>query len=468
MSQMTIDCPSCASPLLVPEAAAGRRARCTQCDTRFVIPSVEEMLEQTVSNMVLEELDQRWQEDEAELPDATPSSGLRKSRPDYPVSSTGTVLGMPAVVDRNQESAGPVLSVDHLGPVATGAAPPKPAPVDPVSAPDSSSTSSPEAPDPPSDRGAFTQDEPLEERDYPSELRPTQPRPYLVVSDVSMNGVTILFAAEWLQHETFRSSLPIRCAFTGRGPTSQLVSRPMIFVNRAKEPGARARAIEMRYEQTVGAKHSPREHLRGIGLMEGLAEPFDRPMLYYACEGHAGESIKCQVHSDGAGGEHCEVRLRSGEVAVDWLSRVNGRCGREYAQLKTAVAHLSNDGWASLSEKTQRRLQTWCQFERGERFKLYLNDADLTAADAGLGGVVVTDRRILYHKFRRSRSISLNQDAVLHLRTDDRYARLTLESHGRLARAGKILRQEMDKLIQSVADAPRLRVVVGQSESGSS
>ncbi|MEM7624001.1 MAG: hypothetical protein AAF333_00070 [Planctomycetota bacterium] len=456
MTQMTIDCPTCGSPLLVPENAAGRKARCTQCSAKFVIPSMQEMLEQTVSHMVLEELDQRYHENEIDIAETLPG-GRSANRPDVPqdTNNSGTILGMPAVPDAaDPGDSAAVISVDDLAPTA----PTVPTPT----------AEDPREEDETWDEPSLSADEPADTTesgasDYPSELRPTAPRPYLVVKEVSMNGVRLAFAAEWLAHEVFRTSMPIRCAFTGKGPEAKIVSRPMVFLNRCHDTTQQARSFEMKFEQTLGKKHSPREHVRGIGRMEGIKSPFDQPVLYYACANHVGEALQCSAHTDANGKEHCEVLIPHGEVAAEWVSRVNGRCGPEYALLKTAVMTLTDDAWAGLSEKCRRRLETWCRFERGEKFKLYLNDADLTASDAGLGGVVVTDRRLLYHKFRRSRSLSLNQDAVLHLRTDEKFTRLTLESHGRLARAGKIHRGDMDRLIQALADAPRLRVMVSKS-----
>lgn len=475
MSQMTLDCPNCGRGLLVPEAAVGRKARCTECQTRFVIPSREELLEQTITQMALEELDHRYHEDDPLLDEVQSSPGRpgNAARPDYPVSSAGTVLGMPAVAhEPAPNDASGVLSVDDLSAIEkASSAPPRVSnlkPSVPVAEPSlADSPDEPSGPGEPGETGETGHHNPATttQATYPTELRPTTPRPYLVINEVSMRGVSLSFAAELLRHEVFRTSMPIRCAFTGKDPSTRLVSRPMIFANRSEDLAAQPRAYEMRYEQTVGAKHSPREHVRGIGRMEDFGQPFDRPILYYACDGHAGESITCRAHTDPQGRDHCEILIPFGDTAVDWVSRVNGRCGPEYALLKTTVAHLKNDGWTSLSEKIQRRLETWCKFERGERFKLYLNDADLTVSDAGLGGVVVTDRRLLYHKFRRSRSLSLNQDAILHLRTDGLYVRITLESGGRLARAGKIHRTDMDKLIQALEDAPRLKVMVGKAES---
>lgn len=483
MSQMTLDCPNCGRPLLVPESAVGRKARCTQCNTKFVIPSREELLEQTISHMVLEELDHRRHEDEPAMSEAQSSAGRPVHRPDYPTSQSGTVLGMPALKEEADPDSSGVLSVDDL--TAPSSSPPGSATPRSVAsgsgASDRSAASKLDTPrrepsldgdDEPASANGSGRSTPgdsvapaAHDTQYPRELRPTKPRPYLVVNEVSMTGVSLSFATEWLKDEVFRTSMPIRCAFTGKGPKNNLVSRPMIFLNRYKEIGEQARAIEMNYEQSLTAKHSPREHVRNIGRMNGLASPYDQPLLYYASDGHAGESLKCRARSGVSDLEHCEILIPCGDVAVEWVSRVNGRCGPEYALLKTTVAALSDDGWSSLSEKCQRRLETWCRFERGERFKLYLNDADLTVADEGLGGVVVTDRRLLYHKFRRSRSLSFNQEAILHLRTDDRYARITLESGGRLARAGKIHRHDMDKLIQALADAPRLRVMVGHESS---
>ena len=462
MSQMTIDCPECGSPLLVPSEAAGRKARCTKCSTRFIVPSLQEMLEQTVSHMVLEELDERYKDDEGDLDHAQSSAG--RQRPEHPMSKNGTILGMPAVdstpSDRPESPADPgdssaqrsVLTHDQMGERTTGS---ESTPSKPSTPPTPSQSSKPADA---SGRAGSSQ--------YPDDLRPRQPRPYLVVRDVSVNGVTLAFAAEWLKHEVFRTSMPIRCAFTGRGPDAGLVSRPMIFLNRCDDGSMQARSLELRYEQRLGKQHSPREHVRGIGRMPMLSEPFDQPLLYYAQSTKVGDALTCSASLDiDTEGESCQVLIPHGEVAVDWLSRVNGRCGPEYAMLKTTVATLRNDAWSELPDKVRQRLESWCKFERGERFKLYLRDADLTAADAGLGGVVVTDRRLLYHKFRHSRSLSLNQSAVLHLRTDPKFTRLTLESGGRLARAGKINRAETPRLIEALATAQRLKIKASESET---
>ncbi len=472
MSQMMIDCPSCTSSLLVPEAAAGRKARCTACDSRFIIPSLQEMLEQTISHLALEELDHRYHKQDMNMLGVEQPAPRPQPRSGHPTTKSGTVLGMAV-------SADPRSRGDASRPRADGNPPPSPrqASVTEAIAGTSRVAESatrgvaamagrqahhrpPEQPPASAPEGATRADEDDGLESYPQQLRPTGPRPYLVVLDVTVLGVRLAFAAEWLMNEMFRTSMPVRCAFSGKGPTAGLVSRPMIFVNRCRDVETQVRALEMQYEQAVGAKHSAREHALGIGRLEGMHEPFDRPLLYYASASRTSDALCCEVRGEEEGRERCEVLIPHGDVAVDWISRVNGRCGPEYGRLKSAVTTLVSDAWTGLPDGVRKRLDTWCRFERGERFKLYLNDADFTAADAGLGGVVVTDRRLLHHKFRRSRSLSLNQDATLHLRTDEKFVQLTLESHGRMVHAGKIHRGDMNPLIQALADAPRLKVMV--------
>ena len=452
MSQMTIDCPQCASPLLVPEAAAGRKARCTKCSVKFIIPSVEEMLEQTITHFALGALDERWHEaeesaaEEAEARAKADGKSRRKpepksKRPESPVSD-GTIVGVPVdtetPADHNGNDA--VLGVDRVDP-------PRPQP-DAAEA-----GSKPSAPREDKRPG------------YPQELNPPKPRPYLVVREATMKGILLAFDAVWLKSETFRLSMPKRCVKTGRGIDAGLHVRPMIFHNTTKGDIQHIHQLETKYARPFRKGDSARNHMKSIGRVEEMPSPFDRPMLFYTTSASSSDPLHSVVHTGDEGNRHCEVLIPHAEVALQWLERVNGICGIEHALLRGDVANLSSDAWISLPEATRRRLEVWARFQRGERLKVYLNDADMSSADEGLAGVVVTDQRLLYHKYRRSRSISLKQEGVLHVRADDKVARLTLQSFGRTARAGKIRRSDMNRLVEALADAPRLRVMVGKADA---
>jgi hypothetical protein len=235
----------------------------------------------------------------------------------------------------------------------------------------------------------------------------------------------------------------------------------MIITNRLVNEADQPRSIEIKYEQTNLAGHSVHQLLSVIGRINGVQPSYDLPVLYYAGKDKH-EHLRCKVKVSLDGCEACEVLIPSGPVALEWLERVNGRCGAEFALLSDDVAKLSNDAWSALPDQVRQRLETWCRFQRGERFLHYFNDADFASKDAGLAGLVLTDQRLIYHKYRHLRSIALNQDAVLHIRPEDRVVRLLLQAGDRLAKAGKVHRADMGKLVEALSKAPRLRLMMGQ------
>jgi len=296
--------------------------------------------------------------------------------------------------------------------------------------------------------------------DYPDNPCRPPDRPYLVVRQVDTHGVHFAFDVRWLRDRRFQVSIPRRCAYSG--DSKRLTARPVIVKNRTTDNTTRARSVEMHYEQDVGSKFSPFTLIDAIARLEGVTEPFDVPLIYYAAEGHTNNALECKATHHDDGTEIVEVQIPHGEVALKWLERINGFCDPACEKLKADIDGLGSNAWLAIPERTRQRLEAWCRFERGEKFLVYLRDADMTSSDAGLGGIVVTDRRLLYHKYRQSLSTSLNQEATLHVRTDDRVARLTLEAHGRMTKAGKIARGDVNALVEALSDAPRLRVMVGK------
>lgn len=429
MSRITLHCPECNADLIVPESAAGRRARCSKCQARFVVPDAEELLEMQIAQMASDELGDRWNEDEPEKATLAMAAAAAAAPPPRrpktvaaDAAETGdTIMGMPAL-ER---------------------------PDSPVSHPAAERPDAPPASDPAAEPG-----------EYPDNPCRPPARPYLVVRKVEPHGVHFAFDVRWLRDRRFQVSIPKRCAYSGE--TKKLTARPVVAKNRTADTTTRARAVEMHYEQDVGAKYSPFTLIDAIARLEGVKAPFDLPLIYYAADGHTNNALDCWATHQDDGTEIVEVQIPHGEVALKWLERINGFCDPACEKLKADIDGLGSNAWLAVPEKIRQRLEAWCRFERGEKFLIYLRDADMTSSDAGLGGIVVTDRRLLYHKYRQSLSTSLNQEATLHVRTDDRVARLTLEAHGRMTKAGKVARGDVNALVEALSDAPRLRVMVGK------
>ena len=453
---MTIDCPSCMRALSLPEDAAGRKARCNACSNRFVVPSVEELLESTVSRFALDEMERRCGTDadgeplEGSLPEDDPllaatavaqESSLPEADPLLAAAAAGrkaaagTIVGVTvAAVERKPRSGRDALQNSGLAMERIGGS------VAGFVMPDES------------EPAAVV---------YDQEVAPTHRRPHLVVRQVGPDGVTLGFASEWLQHDAFRASVPVRSAFDADPDTSTLRARPMVFLNKLHNASVGARSIEVRHECALshGGVNGP-GLLAEMGRMEGIRPPYDRPVIYYARAGAGVPALKCRVQESEsvAGQAVCEVLVPCGEVAVAWLAAVNGVCWPDEAKLRAAVERSGASAWGALGLRTRLRLEPWCRFEPGERFLAYVPDPDFTRAEAGLAGVVVTDRRLIHHKFRRLRDVPLHKPLTLHLRRDGTLTRMWVDAGDRRVKMGKMSHARVDGFLEALPDDHLLRI----------
>ena len=105
------------------------------------------------------------------------------------------------------------------------------------------------------------------------------------------------------------------------------------------------------------------------------------------------------------------------------------------------------DPWNSLPLAIRIRLGQWYKAQPGEQFQLYVWDMEFSRAEAGLAGLIATDRRILHRRgpamtdmpYEKPITIQFKkttEDAVdLHLRTEGKTIRiLAMEAHVRQLR----------------------------------
>ena len=205
---------------------------------------------------------------------------------------------------------------------------------------------------------------------------------------------------------------------------------------------------------------SVRDVLGIMGHLDHLPKPFNSAVPYYVDNAHANQSLKCWTQNRADGGITCFVRIPRARYALKWLERVNGTCGPEHALLERDVALLDNDAWRLLADVCRQRLTVWARFEPGELFQLYLGDADFGSRDAGLAGLVLTDRRIIYCKYHHRGVVYLSDDATIIITPQDDFAHVSLEARGLRSRLVKLYLADVPRLTASLAVAPRLRVEV--------
>jgi len=315
MSRVNLNCPKCNADLLVPESAAGRRARCSKCNARFIVPNAQELLDFQIAQMASEELGHRWHENEPEnaavavAPAATetPPPPKRPKTVAASEASTGdTVMGVPAppsVAEPTADEAPPAPVADH-------AATPG---------------------------------------DYPSDPCRPPARPFLVVRKVDPQGVHFAFEARWLRDRRFQVSIPKRCAHSGE--RKDLSARPAVVKNRTQETTTRARSVEMHYEQEVKAKFSPFKLIDAIARLDEVKEPFDRPLLYYTGDGHTNDALECWGTRAEDGTDIVEIQIPHGEVALKWLERMSPSASASVSK-PGAASNVASGSWPTSATPT--------------------------------------------------------------------------------------------------------------------
>ncbi|MEX0777118.1 MAG: hypothetical protein WD042_15545 [Phycisphaeraceae bacterium] len=507
---LKIHCPGCQMPLQVPENASGLRARCPSCRTYFTLPRIQEIFEETISTWIESDVEeeektrsQQFQETIGEdleaLTALRPASGAGadsrarsggrpESRryinfvPVRPQSLAPQRKGHDESIDEDaaapveQDAGGMEDSLADLAPpdddgaalhvaenvVAGAVAPPPverspvpaaPAPGHTVTAPVHAAAAPPSAIPGLAHAGpAAVAAAPAH---FPTDLHVTGPVPHLMVAECSQSGVKLGFDSIWLDHLGFRCSMPIRGVFSNNTNPHELRARPLAFVDRSGAAIRSAQDLETRYEQPLLPGWGPRELINSMGILTALPVPFNKPMPYYVDTHHVGLSLACTTLRRPDGGYTCQIMIPNGSYALDWLGRVNGICGEDYLTLEHELAILGSDAWSALPEVCRQRLAAWCQFQPRERFMLYLSDADFGQRDAGLAGLVVTDQRLVYHKFHHSGQIDLALPGTLHIKTEKEFAQLSYQPPGGLrTRVAKLHAADMEQFCAVMQSIP--------------
>ncbi len=416
---------------------------------------------------------------------ASPALPSHDEKPSAPPDDSSAMPLEPVVATQpeSQAQAGPIESSPAVAP--TPIPPPAPAPA-PAPAPEGREAAAPASGNP--RHGSWRarlvpRNEPTKYQPVPrqpseaADATATQPdaadgpqfprepldknRPELLVKECRQSGTILAFDCRCLEHEGFRASMPMTCVFSGKRDVHHLLHRPLAFVDRSQAVVRSAQEIEGQFEQHVPIGSSVRDVMKSMVPIAHLPIPFNNPMPYFVHEGHRDNSLACSTHKQSTGGFMCEVLFPDGRMALEWLGRVNGLCGVEYGMLQQELALLSQDTWQSLPETARQRLVIWCKFQPRERFKLYLNDAEFGQRDYGLAGIVITDRRLVFHKFHHNSELDLSADCRLMVRNDGPFLAITAVAGDHRAKLAQIAQDDLSKLIDCVRGS-RADVVIAR------
>jgi len=218
---------------------------------------------------------------------------------------------------------------------------------------------------------------------------------------VDQMGAFFHFNADLLNSEKFRSSFPQRCATCGarESLSVHLIDWP------AKRP-SRSGSGKTNYDQPcvfeLDKFHgiAGKELLAVLGRVNLLPEPFCLPFPYYICRSCSPVgAIVTDVRPAADGeGQVCELGIASLEEAY-WFA--GAACGSDSdipKRLLDMARHDKSRTWKMLPLAVRNRIARWFERSKDEVFVAYIPDAEFTAAEAGMAGVVVTDKRLVYRK----------------------------------------------------------------------
>jgi len=454
-----VHCPRCSEFLHVPESACGKPARCPLCQQVFRIPEASELFEETVSTWIEEDVDQWMDHLDHEIEDKILT--LRPTR-------VGQRLDPPSLRDggklkrsRKSSSSKKPAPESNPKPARNNEAPDKPGKVDPVARQTSAPAPEDEVADGAADditTAASSVDGDVER--LLSKLSPSVHRegatPYLAVLECHATGVRLAFDARWLEHEGFRLSMPMRCVFSDVRDRGVLLARPLAFVDRSSGQIRSAKDLESQHEHHLREASYREAILSAMGTLP-MPRPFDHPMPYYVAEDQTHLSLACSTKQLQDGTWRCEVLMPNGELALRWLARVNGTCGPEYRLLGRAVALLQNERWRALPQKCRQRVASWAKFEPGEQFQGYWSDADFGTRDAGLAGLVVTDRRLIYKKYHHGGEARYRSSPRIQVKDEGEFSTVFVVSEGHRSRMCRLHTRDLSPLrevFSAVTDMP--------------
>ncbi len=266
--------------------------------------------------------------------------------------------------------------------------------------------------------------EPLEEVAEPVEALPEKPQiaegePIRLVK-IGHSGALFEFPASRLQEIAFRCALPRRCL---RCSTQKhLCAHVVIFTSQLAD------SVSIEDEHEAGALELSEHEVQNLTCEQMLDRlpkvpnvppPGNLPMPYWICDMCSGAgTISGQIKVNRETGTGwCRLRIHNLRRAEEFLVATGAKDTPGHRLLLERLAATAENPWDTLPEVVQHRLEQWFRPLSDERFMAYIPDRDRSRTEDGMTGLLVSNRRIIYHSQLRHREVRVTQPLELQLAT---------------------------------------------------
>ncbi len=238
------------------------------------------------------------------------------------------------------------------------------------------------------------------------------------LAKIDRRGALFEFPAARLKDAGFRCAMPRRCL--GCGTMRHLSAHVVIYSAHMVD------SVSLEDEHNAGALQfstaeaqnlSCREILERLPRVPNAPSPADLPMPYWICDMCSGAgTISGQVRANTETGTGtCRLRIRNLRRAEEFLINAGGEGSRAHRSLQERIAATAENPWEALPEVVQHRLQQWFRPQKNERFIAYVPDRDRSRTEDGMAGLVVSNRRLIYHTQMRHGEVKATTPLELQL-----------------------------------------------------
>jgi len=223
---------------------------------------------------------------------------------------------------------------------------------------------------------------------------------------VDGQGTLIEFAPNLLLKPEFRSSFPrqcVRCDARVHLRAHVVIYAPQLRDSVSVEDEHNAGTLALSNEEVQGL--TDQQVLDRLPAVPNVPVPADLPMPYWLCDMCSGSgqvSGQILVNPD-TGSGFCRLLIRNPRRALGFIDSALGKGIEGYDLVMERVEKMVENPWNNLAEVVQHRIEQWFQAKKDEHFLAYVPDRDYARTEDGMGGVIVTNQRLISHCSRRHR-----------------------------------------------------------------
>ncbi len=236
-------------------------------------------------------------------------------------------------------------------------------------------------------------------------------------------GAFLLFDSSLLFQEEFRSKFPQKCITCGSTDELSIYTVEWHCSRTKKRADMKERTgyhMPSVFELDRFKEHSPIKLLSVLSKIEFIPEPYCLPFPYYVCKSCSpvGAIMTDIRPNNDTEGEMCELGIASVQQAYAFAVSACGERSTIAQEIEAALKNGGGGAWKRLPLAVRNRIKQWFTLASEEDFLAYIPDADFSKAEAGIAGVIVTDKKLVYHKslslieFARDQKVSCEPKTV--------------------------------------------------------